>query len=48
MLWIYLVQRCYFPKDIKLLKDKKKLDDFNLCRLDPFFEQNLLRLARRI
>ena len=46
--WIYLVQNSYFSTDINLLKNNQKLDDLNLRRLDPFFDQNLLRLGGRI
>ena len=46
--WICLVQYSYFSNDINLLKNNQKLNDLNLHRLDPFVDQNLLRLGGRI
>ena len=46
--WIFIIQRAYFEVDISLLKNGKTLQDLNLRRLDPFLEQNLLRLGGRI
>ena len=48
MIWIYLVQKSYFCKDIKLIMNNQKPEVLNLRRLDPFFDQNLLRLGGRI
>ena len=48
MIWIHLVQKIYFFKDIQLLSNNQKPVDLNLRRLDPFFVQNLLRLGGRI
>ena len=46
--WIYLIQKEYFKEEIKVLSNNKKLNDSRLLSLDPFIDQNLLRLGGRI
>ena len=51
LFWIYLVQKTYFYKEFRCLKNKKSPQlhrDSPLLALDPFINNNLLRLGGRI
>ena len=48
LVWVYLVQHSCFKSEIKLLRNNSKLFNTELLRLDPFLEENLLRLGGRL
>ena len=48
LLWISLIQRDSFSKEIKYLHDNKILKDSSLLKLHPSIDKGLLRFSRRL
>ena len=48
LVWVYINQRSYFPKEINLLISNCKFTKSRLVKLNPFLDNGLLRLGGRI
>ena len=45
--WFYIIQHAYFDKEFKIIKHNGNLKNSSITRLNPFVDQNLLRLGGR-